>query len=85
MSYLIGVGIGIVGVLGVQWVFSVALRVSLARQELAMYRAENEYLQKEEDEMVDKDLLDLCDLIAKPNVTTGEELESLENKADQQF
>ena len=62
MSYLIGIGIGVLGVLGVQWVFRVAMRVSLARQELARYRSEDEYLQNEEDKMVDKDLLDLCNL-----------------------
>ena len=49
MTYLIGIGIGVFGVLGVQWVFRVALRISLARTELARYRKEDEYLQQEED------------------------------------
>ena len=49
MTYLIGIGIGVLGVLGVQWALRVALRVSLARQELERYRREDEYLQQEED------------------------------------
>ena len=79
MSYLIGIGIGIVGVLCVQWLFGVALRISLARNELAQYRREDEFhedyvpldedadrrRQEAEDRMVDRDLLDLCDIVNK--------------------
>ena len=49
MTYLIGIGIGIVSVLSVQWALRVALRMSLERQELERYRREDEYLKKEEE------------------------------------
>ena len=79
MTYLIGVGIGIVGVLGVQWLFGVALRISLARNELAQYRRADEFhadyvpldedadrrRQEAEDRMVDRDWAGVVDLASR--------------------
>ena len=79
MSYLIGIGIGIVGVLCVQWLFGVALQISLARNELARYRRADEFhedyvpldedadrrRQEAEDRMVDRDWAEVVDLASK--------------------